>query len=643
MKNIYCGIFLFIVIHLLIQSNSFSQLSGAYTIGQGGNFNTITSAVYSLVTNGINGPATFNIIPGIYDEQVVIDSIPGTSEINNVVFQSQSGISNSVIWQSTLPGNVFILNINSADYLSIKKLSFDVAYYINNVISKTIVLTGNCQSIIITDNNFSFANPSVGNFSIVGNSFSRTDNLLIKGNIFSNSISSDYGIGLNLTGLSSFTCISSNSFTKIRNPIKIANNDSMIIEKNNIKNDAGFVRGSSIHIFSCNGSIRVSKNTVRAGNIFIPGEGLRFENCFSQDALVSNNFFDTAFGPAIICVSSNNIKYFYNTIFGTQLANNLEFVNSYGNYVRNNIIVNLSGGFRTGYPLVVQGSTLFSDYNNFYYFAPYFGKLDTTHLGTLQDWINATGNDTHSKEVSVQFANDFHLAGSSIGDTSLAGIPIPEVSDDIDGDTRSAIYPYMGADEANILLPVLLTSFNSSVERRNVTLIWNTSFEENNSGFSIERTRSNNGMTGAWEIIGFVNGNGTTSTPNHYSFIVNGLNTGYYKFRLKQIDFNGNSDYYYLNNEVYVGVEQKYQLSQNYPNPFNPVTKIDFELPNDGEVSINIFDMSGREIMTIFNNKFHNAGFYTVEFNGEGLSTGVYFYEMKIDNFREIRKMVLVK
>ncbi|HMS35143.1 MAG TPA: T9SS type A sorting domain-containing protein [Ignavibacteria bacterium] len=187
-------------------------------------------------------------------------------------------------------------------------------------------------------------------------------------------------------------------------------------------------------------------------------------------------------------------------------------------------------------------------------------------------------------------------------------------------------------------LPVELASFVSTINGRNVELNWATSSENNNSGFDIERSTVN----GSWTKVGNVAGNGTTSTGHSYSFTDRNLASGNYSYRLKQIDFNGNFEYFNLNNEVNVGIPTKFDLSQNYPNPFNPSTKISFDLPVDGKVSLKIFDMSGKELMTLVN-EVKTAGYYSVSFNASSLSSGVYFYSLSADNFTATKKMMLIK
>ncbi|MBS1513513.1 MAG: T9SS type A sorting domain-containing protein [Bacteroidetes bacterium] len=190
-------------------------------------------------------------------------------------------------------------------------------------------------------------------------------------------------------------------------------------------------------------------------------------------------------------------------------------------------------------------------------------------------------------------------------------------------------------------LPVELASFVSSVNKNAVTLNWTTISEQNNKGFSIERTKSGNELQ--WNEVKFVNGAGSSSNPVNYSFEDKNLTTAKYKYRLKQVDFNGNYKYYELQNEVEVGIPAKFEISQNYPNPFNPSTKINFALPNDTKVVMKVYDITGREVQTIFNDELKPAGYYTVDFNGAGLSSGIYIYRIQTDKDAVTKKMALVK
>jgi hypothetical protein len=189
------------------------------------------------------------------------------------------------------------------------------------------------------------------------------------------------------------------------------------------------------------------------------------------------------------------------------------------------------------------------------------------------------------------------------------------------------------------LLPVELASFTSLVNGSNVKLEWSTVNEQNNSGFDIERTKANENN---WKKISFVQGSGTTNENKNYSYEDKNLSSGKYQYRLKQIDFNGNYEYHALQNEVEIGVPKKFSLSQNYPNPFNPNTVISYQLSVEGFVSLKVYDITGKEIVNLVN-KIQKAGYYTVNFNGSNLASGMYFYQIQAGDFTAVKKMILIK
>lgn len=104
-----------------------------------------------------------------------------------------------------------------------------------------------------------------------------------------------------------------------------------------------------------------------------------------------------------------------------------------------------------------------------------------------------------------------------------------------------------------------------------------------------------------------------------------------------------------VNNSVMVGTEnissnvpERFNLYQNYPNPFNPNTNISFDIPKDCHVSITVFDLLGREVNHLIN-EFKRAGSYNINFNADGLASGIYFYRINAGDFSDVKKMTLVK
>ena len=105
---------------------------------------------------------------------------------------------------------------------------------------------------------------------------------------------------------------------------------------------------------------------------------------------------------------------------------------------------------------------------------------------------------------------------------------------------------------------------------------------------------------------------------------------------------------------IAVELPAKYELYQNYPNPFNPVTKIKFDVPLSkgqrasgkvgiqGVVSLKVFDITGKEIAVLVNEKLQ-PGTYEVTFDGKNLPSGIYFYKLETENIKETKKMLMVK
>jgi hypothetical protein len=89
-------------------------------------------------------------------------------------------------------------------------------------------------------------------------------------------------------------------------------------------------------------------------------------------------------------------------------------------------------------------------------------------------------------------------------------------------------------------------------------------------------------------------------------------------------------------------IPKEFSLSQNYPNPFNPVTNIKYQIPKNSFVTLKIYDILGREIITLINEK-QNAGTYITQFSGELLPSGVYFYKLVADDFSDVKRMILIK
>ncbi|MCH7965624.1 MAG: T9SS type A sorting domain-containing protein [Bacteroidetes bacterium] len=90
-------------------------------------------------------------------------------------------------------------------------------------------------------------------------------------------------------------------------------------------------------------------------------------------------------------------------------------------------------------------------------------------------------------------------------------------------------------------------------------------------------------------------------------------------------------------------IPTEYSLSQNYPNPFNPSTTIQYSLPEAGDVTLRVYNLLGQEVKTVFNNVSQSAGTHKVVLNISELPSGIYFYSFRVNDFVQVKKMILMK
>lgn len=199
-------------------------------------------------------------------------------------------------------------------------------------------------------------------------------------------------------------------------------------------------------------------------------------------------------------------------------------------------------------------------------------------------------------------------------------------------------------------LPVTMATMSVQAAKNTATITWSTSSETENFGFEIERrqVQSDNSRfaihdSQPWQVIGFVHGAGTSSSPKHYSFVDQQVSPGRYAYRIKQIDHSG-SFTYTSTLEVNIGLAPKeFTLGQNYPNPFNPSTTIEFTLQEDGHVLLKLYDIKGSELETLLNEE-RKAGYYhSISFDASRFGSGTYFYRLLANGQVLTKKMTLVK
>jgi hypothetical protein len=249
-----------------------------------------------------------------------------------------------------------------------------------------------------------------------------------------------------------------------------------------------------------------------------------------------------------------------------------------------------------------------------------------------QTYLNVNNKDGTNQNALLNSLNK--ITFSANGDSINYYLPDVGLITSTTGNTQKLTFDIVPLGG---VLPVELISFSAKVNQNIVTLMWNTATEVNNYGFEIERQQISSG----WNKVGFVNGNGSSNSSKVYSFMDKPTGGTKFQYRLKQIDRNGQYTYSDII-DVVTGIPSKFELQQNYPNPFNPTTKIVYNVPTDGKVSIIVYDIMGREFVSLVNDN-KQAGRYELTLDGSHLSSGVYFCRMTARNFTSSIKMLLIK
>jgi hypothetical protein len=120
-----------------------------------------------------------------------------------------------------------------------------------------------------------------------------------------------------------------------------------------------------------------------------------------------------------------------------------------------------------------------------------------------------------------------------------------------------------------------------------------------------------------------------------------GQYNGFQQMIARQVILSGTTQDISTSNSGSVILDQ-FVLSQNYPNPFNPSTNIHYEIPGNGPVALIIYDGLGREVRTLVN-QYQSKGSYDINFNAVSLASGIYFYQLRANNFISTKKMLLLK
>lgn len=192
-----------------------------------------------------------------------------------------------------------------------------------------------------------------------------------------------------------------------------------------------------------------------------------------------------------------------------------------------------------------------------------------------------------------------------------------------------------------ILDPVVVNSYGYEMDNDSLTFFWSVSNEINTLGYKISLNDT---------LLGIVSAQASSKDTSVYKYNIVPLKEGNNLIEIYQV-FNNFREKKIISEliELEKQLPKDFSLSQNYPNPFNPATKIKFTLPSVGDEHIRplktrliVYDILGRQIATLINEEL-SSGVYEVEFDGRGLSSGVYFYKLTSGSFVETKKMMILK
>ncbi len=197
-------------------------------------------------------------------------------------------------------------------------------------------------------------------------------------------------------------------------------------------------------------------------------------------------------------------------------------------------------------------------------------------------------------------------------------------------------------------VPNSISGYSAKIKKGSVTLNWKISNPNNVSKFRLEYKMKG---TEEYKLIdevlfaSYIKKEAIDSV-NLYSFSYKDKRdeNGVYFYKLSTYDIHGaaiNSE------EIKLGISEisDFKLHQNNPNPFNPTTMITYDLTSAGNVSLNVYSLTGKLIVQLIN-EVQAAGTYNVEFNSANfpeLSTGIYFYKLQTNYSSDIKKMILAK
>ncbi len=429
-----------------------SPLSGSYTLGGAtADFATFADALVGLTQCGINGAVVFNVNAGTYSTQITIPEIFGASALNTITFKAANNDSTSVIlnYNATAAINNWIVKLNGADNIIFKNINFAPA---NTTYSNAVVLTNGSTNNQFSGNLFSGNAGTTNDLASLRIEDIASDNNLIIGNQFNSGSMAIICKGASTSSLLSNITIKNNIISNFNNYGVFGEYvNKMVIDGNKITSDVSTTNKYGVYMHYAYDTVKVVRNNISlngASNTY----GILFDECHASDTtrgLIANNMISiingTSYTYGIRTIYTDYQKIYFNSVIvnGTNQSDTraLNIATSSANIdiLNNNLQSNR-------YPLHVEVNNAGKcNYNNYYATGSVFALWNNTAYANLQTLRTANQKDTNSLSVNPFFISLSNLHTFN-GLLSGVGQSIAEITNDIDGDSRSTI-PCIGADE----------------------------------------------------------------------------------------------------------------------------------------------------------------------------------------------------
>lgn len=398
-----------------------NPLCGNYVIGGApSDYVTLKEAVDTLNSAGVSCDVVFDIKPGNYNAQYLINEINDAGQNSTITFQSQTGDSTDVIL--TTDSTDYLFNLNGADYIRFKQLTFS-----SDSAEKLVILDSSACYNVFESNQFMNGVYQICN---TGTTVTNTNNL-IDNNLFLDGFTAIYFIRPWNSPYETNNTISSNKFeNQSENSIEVSYQENLSVVNNVFEANKNAFKSSNL-----------KNSSITNNNIKADLSALILES--GDSIFIANNFIicglNMGYYSGIFC-GSDNSKFYNNTIklIGEKNGRGLFGVFSDNNDFKNNVLINL----RAGRVFSFEGNDNTSNYNCLYT----NGVSLVNSCADLATWQATSGQDSNSISTLPVFYSETDLHTNSLV-LDGAGIPLPEITDDIDGETRDALNPDIGADE----------------------------------------------------------------------------------------------------------------------------------------------------------------------------------------------------